>query len=224
MQLDDLQSTWTAHSDRLDKILNINERLLRDVAMRQVRWSLTPYLLWRGIELVLGVVVIALTITVLLSHLSEVRYLTVAGSVLAFAAFMAARTISLVTRAMRLDHSAEVAAMQRAIESLKLIEFRVFKWALLGGIVLWLPTALLLFEALLGVNALARVDLAWLVSNVVFGLLLFAIGQFLAKKHVERADLKPAMRRLVDHVSGRQLTTISRHIEELAEFSSKQAP
>src|SRR5690606_31411238 len=107
--------------------------------------------------LLLGVVVIAMTISVLIAHLEEARYLMMAGSVLAFSVFMSGRTVYLLVQASRLDASADVADMQRAIERLKLIEFRVFKWALLGGIVLWLPTALVLFEALIGVHALARV-------------------------------------------------------------------
>jgi hypothetical protein len=222
MQLDDLQSTWAKHGERLERVLSLNEQVMRQLTVRKVRWSLTPYLLWRSIEIVFAIGVVAAASIVLARHVDEARYLAVTPVVMLFAIFMIAKTGNLMTRAVRLDTSAEVAAMQLAIEQMRRLEFHCFKWALLGGTVLWLPTALLLFEAAFGVAALARVHFAWLACNMVFGLLVLAIGQTLAKKHVERSNLTPAMRRLVDMISGKQLAAVSRHLDELASLAPKE--
>ena len=216
MQLDDLQLAWSAHSERLNKILTINEQLLRDVTARKLRLSLTPYVLWRGIEMLFAAGVLAIAAMLLSRHSDAARYIVLLPAVIGFAGFLLVKSGLLIARATRLDASGEVADMQRRLETIKLTEFRLFKWALLGGTVLWLPIALLLFEVSTGVAALARVDLAWLVANVVFGLLALAIGQNLAKRHCERNDLKPAMRRFVDGISGRQLASIQKHLDELA--------
>lgn len=223
MQLDDLKTAWAAHGTLLEKNLRINERLLREVMARKIRSSLAPYLLWRALEAVAGLVVIALVGGVLGAHLGELRYVAMAGIVLAFAVAVTATTIYLLLRAIRLDYSGPLTEVQLAVERLKRIEYRAFKWALLGGIVVWLPAALVLFEALFTVNALARVDLAWLASNVVFGLSLLWLGQLLSRRYVERPDLGPWARRLVDRVSGRSLESVDRHLAELASLARDEA-
>ena len=222
MQLDDLQTMWSDHGKRLDQILSINEHVLRDVTARKLRWSLTPYLLWRAVEMMLVACVVTMTAIVLSKHLVEARYLMILPVVVGFGFYVLAMTGQLMHRAMGLDASGRVRDMQSTIETMKLSEFRLFKWSLLGGTVLWLPIALILFEALTGVAALAKVDLAWLLANVIVGLIVLAFGQYLAKKHVEREDLKPAMRRLIEMVSGRQLRAITRHLEELAALADSE--
>ena len=193
MQLDDLKAVWAAHGTALERSLSINERLLREVMARKIRSSLAPYLLWRAVD------------------------------VLAFAVAMTATTIYQIVRARRLDYSGPLTEIQLEVERLQLIEYRAFKWALLGGIVVWLPAAMALFEALFTVDVLARVDLAWLVSNVVFGLALLWLGQRLSKRYVERPNLGPWARRLVDHVSGRSLETVRRHLAELSSLTRDEA-
>jgi hypothetical protein len=218
MQLDDLKQAWAAHGERLERSLAIDERLLRELLLRKVRFALAPYLAWRALEVVLGVAALLVLMPLLAAHAAEPRYLVVGGALAAFTAGITALCARLLVRALRLDHSGPVTAIQREVERLQLAEVRALEWALLGGVVLWLPAALLLFEALTGVDALARVDLAWLAANLVFGLLVLALGQAWARKHVERPG------RLVDALSGRSLQAAKRHLAELASFEREESP
>lgn len=219
MQLDDLQRAWAAHGALLEKNLRIQERLLRAVVVGKVRSALAPNVLWRALEVVVGLAVTVLVGGVLATHVDASRYLALGGMVLAFAIAMTAKTAYLACRTARLDYSGPVAAIQGEVERLKLLEYRAFKWALLGGIVLWLPALLLLFEACTGVDALARAPLPWLAGNVAFGLALLALGQWLSRNHVERTDLAPWARRFVDSLSGRRLARVREHLTELATFT-----
>lgn len=224
MQLDDLQRAWAVHGALLEKSVRIDERLLREVMVGKVKSALGPHVLWRALEVVLGLAVIVLVGGVLPPHLDAPRYLALGGMVLAFAIAMTAKTAYLAIRTWRLDYSRPVAAIQTEVAGLKLLEYRAFKWALLGGIVLWLPAALLLFEACVGVDALARAPLPWLAANVAFGLAVLALGQWLSRKHVERTDLAPWARRFVDSLSGRRLEVVRGHLAELADFTRDPAP
>lgn len=219
MQLDDMKAAWATHGEQIDRLLDVNEHLLRDVTMRKVRSSLIPYLAWRAFEAAIGVAMTVLCGMVLSRHLDQVLYVTIVGAVLLFALFMTATTIALMVRATRLDHGQQVSDVQHAVAKLKLAEFHTFKWALLGGVVLWLPVILVLAEAFVGAHVLAQVPLAWLLANVVFGLAVLALGQFLAKKYVDCTARMPWQQRLLDYASGRQLTTISGHLDELSAFS-----
>jgi len=223
MELDDLKAAWTAHGAMLERGVAINERLLREVMLRKVRARLTPYVVWRALEVALGAVVLFAVMSVIAAHGGEPRYLVVGGPLAVFVGAATATSAYLLVHAVQLDYGGPVTGLQRAVAQLRAAEYRALKWALLGGVVFWLPAALVLFEALTGVDALARADLAWLVANLAFGVLVLAVGQAMSRKFVERADLSPWTRRVVDAVSGRALRLATGDLAELARFQREPA-
>jgi hypothetical protein len=224
MQLDDLKGAWAAHGALLERSLAIDERLLRELLLRKVRFALAPYVLWRALEVALGIAVTLAIAPVLAAHITEPRYVVVAGALAVFAIGITALGAYLLVNCLQLDYDGPVTAIQRDVERIKLVEYRSFKWALLGGVLLWLPALLVPFEALTGVAALARVQLPYLVANLLVGLVVLAIGQALSRKHVERSDLQPWARRLLEAVSGRALRSAAGHLAELSRFEREEPP
>lgn len=224
MQLDDLKDAWAAHGATLERSLAIDERLLREVLLRKVRFTFVPYLLWRVLELALGVAALSVVLPVVAAHRAEPRYLVVGGALAAFAAGITALCAYLLVNGLQLAFDGPVTAIQRDVERLKLAEYHAFKWALLGGVLLWLPALLVPFEALTGVDALARVDLPYLVGNLVVGLVVLALGQAWSRKYVERSDLSPFARRVVDSLTGWSLRRATGHLAELARFEREEPP
>jgi len=218
MELDDLKTAWAAHGAMLERSLAINEHLLRETMLGKVRSKLAPFVVWRAVEAVLGVVMLFVVGSVLAAHATEPRYLVAGGAVLAFTVAMTALCTTLLVHGARLAYDRPVTVIQRAVERIKLLEFRATKWAFLGGVLVWLPGLLVLFEAVTGVPALARVDLAWLISNLAFGAIVLVVGHILAKRYVDRPDLGPRARRFVDALTGRSLRAVTGHLAELARF------
>jgi len=224
MQFDDLKAAWAAHGTMLERSLAIDERLLREMMLRKFRLALAPYVLWRALEVAVGIAVLLAVLPVLAAHMSEPRYIVAAGALVVFTAWITALCAHLLVRSLQFDRGGPVTAIQRDVERVKVVEYRTLKWALLGGVLIWLPATLVLFEALTGVDAIARVDLAWLVANLLFGLVVLAVGLVLSKKYVERPDLRPWARRLVNALSGRALRTAARHLDELTKFEREETP
>lgn len=218
MQLDDLKQAWAAHGAALERSLAINERLLRETFLGRARSTLAPYVLWRALEVTLGALALLLVAPVVAAHAGEPRYVVAGGALLAYLAGITALSAYLLIGGARLDYDGPVTAIQRSVEHIKRAEYRATKWAVLGGVVIWLPAALLLFEAIAGVPALARADLAWLIANLGFGVVVLALGLLWSRRYVERPDLGPRARRLVDALSGRALRSVSRQLGELARF------
>jgi hypothetical protein len=218
MELDDLKPMWASHTAALERSLALNERLLREILLRKVRWTLVPYFGWRTLEIMLGVAALLVVVPVLAAHLTAPRYLVAGGAVLVFVVVITAHSVVLLALTAGLEYDRPVLAIQRAVQRVRLIEYRSPKWALLGGMVIWLPALLVGLEALSGFDALARVHLRWLIGNVVFGFAVLAIGQALSKRYVERADLGPVARWLVDAASGRSLKSAAVHLTDLARF------
>jgi len=224
MQLDDLKAAWAAHGTMLERSLAIDERLLREVLLSKVRFALAPYVLWRALEVALGIAAMLVVMPVLAAHVAEPRYVVVAGALAVFIVGITALSAYLLVNGLQLDYDGPVTAIQRDIERIKLAEYRATKWGLLGGVVVWLPAALVLFEAVTGMAPLAHVDLAFLAVNLLFGLVVLVLGQALSRKYVERADLGPWARRLVDAVSGRALRSAASHLAELSRFEREESP
>lgn len=116
-----------------------------------------------------------------------------------------------------------MAAIQRELEGLALLEYRAFKWALLGGVLLWLPILLVLVEGLTGAPILAEVDGVWLGANGAFGMVVLGLGQMLSRKYVEDAALSPLARRVVDALSGRGLRSARAFLSEISGFEAEDA-
>ena len=163
---------------------------------------MAPYVLWRALEVALGIAMTIAVVPVLAAHITEPRYVVVAGALAAFTVWLTALCAYLLVGSLQLDYGGPVTALQRDIERVKLVEYRAFKWALLGGVLFWLPFLLVVFEALTGVAGLARVELPYLIGNLVVGLVVLAAGQAWSKRYVERGDLSPWARRLVNSLSG----------------------
>jgi len=224
MQFDDLKEAWAAHGTMLERSVAIDQRLLRKALLRKVRFALAPYVLWRALEVALGITMLVVVMSVLAARVTEPRYAIVGGALAVLTGAITALCTYLLVNSLKLDYGAPVMEIQRELEHTRLVEYRALKWAVLGGVVAWLPAGLVLFEAMTGVDALARIDLAWLIANVVFGLAFLALGHLLSRRYVERPDLGPRARRLVDALSGRALRSAAGHLAELARFEREEPP
>jgi hypothetical protein len=224
MELDDMKQVWAAHSAALERSLVISERLLRETMLRKARFALAPYVVWRALEVALGVAAMAVVMRVLVAHLGEPRYLVAVGVLAIFTAGITALCARLLVGALTLDHGGAVTAIQRDVERLRRVEYHATKWAVLGGVLVWLPAALVLLEALGGEPLLARVDLAWLIGNLALGAVVIAVGQLWSRRNVERPGLGPRAQRIVDAVSGRALRSVAAHLAELARFQRDEPP
>jgi hypothetical protein len=215
MELDDWKQAWAAHGVLL-------ERLIRETLLRRVRSVLIPLQIGRTLEVALGIAMIVAALTVLAGHFDDPRYLIVAGGLAVLAGYVTGLGVYSLQQTAGIDYAAPVTRLQQAVERIRLAEYRAFKWTLLMGIVAWLPIALVLFEALTGIEALARVSPAWLASNILFGLVCLGIGQVLSRRYVERTDLRPFTRRLVESLSGHAIRSAMQHLAELALFDRSE--
>jgi hypothetical protein len=217
-----LKSAWVGHGAMLERSLAIDERILRELLLGKVRRALIPHALVRALEVALGVVVLAAAAPVLAAHGGEPRYVLVGGALYLFAVGMTAFSAWLFVHGRRMDYGGAVTALRRDFERLRIVEYRAFKWAFLGGVLFWLPALLVRFEAATGVDGLARIDGAYLAANLVLGAAVLAAGLILSRRYVERADLGPFARRFVDALSPRGLRIATAHLDELARFQREE--
>ncbi|MBM4015175.1 MAG: hypothetical protein FJ293_09475 [Planctomycetes bacterium] len=179
------------------------------------------FLAVRLLEVALGAAVLCVVLMALPAHLDAPRQLLVVAIVAVLVAWITAQCAVLFHRALRVDWSAPVVELQRAIERLRLAEYRAFKWALLGGVVLWLPLPVVLLDALTGGRLLERLDLGWLAANVFLGAALLGGLHRWSRRHVERAGRSGRAERLLDALSSRHVRRAAERIAELEQFAAE---
>lgn len=213
MELDDLKAAWAAQDARIARVLAIQEHLLRDRQLGKARRALAPYIVRRAFETAAAAVALAGLASVVARHAAEPRYLLVGGATLVVVAGALAGGIALLAGALGIDYARPVLAIQRDLEALRRREAHVTAWSILGGVVVWLPIGLLGLEAIGGPPLLAAADLAWLVANLAFGVLVTLAAVAWARRSPRRG-------RLVDALSGRAPRAAANHLAEIAAFEA----
>ncbi len=218
MQLDDMKQLWTAYSAELERRVSVNERILREMLVRQVRAALNSYQIVCAVELATAIATVVASIAVLTSHSAEPRYWIVAGGLAVLGGSVAALCALSLHQTTAIDYAQPVTTLRRSVERMRIVEYRALKWSLLMGIVAWLPAVLVGWEVFTGVHALARVNTAWLVANLLFGLVCLVLGQAISRRYLERDDLAPWAHRLVESLSGHAAKTARLRLLELERF------
>ncbi|MGE3175762.1 MAG: hypothetical protein AB7O97_24270 [Planctomycetota bacterium] len=213
----DLRALWAADAARLERRLQLDERVLRDLVAGRAHDALRRHTVWTWLQLALAAAVAVANGWLLAAVWSEPAQrwstLAVQGYVLLHLADAAVRLRLLA----RVDPTAPVTVQQRALERLMRAEFRALLWALLLGTVLWVQLLAAPLRAL-GIDLYGGVPVAWVWGNVAFGVAVAVVGHLLARRFVSRGDLGPRSRWLVEAVSGQRLRRAQRVLAELAEF------
>ena len=221
MQLDDMQRIWASRGAVLaggaPRATPATRRLARP---RRARFG---YVLRSSVEAALLVAGAAMLWPVLVAHRHEVRYLCAGGAALVWLLGLAVWLVRLAAQAAAIDFGAAITTVQRQLGALRLRECHGVKWALLGGVVVWLPLPLLLLEAVTGAPLLAAIDGVWLAANLLFGITLLGLGRWWAHR-APAAGSGPVLSALVDALGDRSLRRAHQQLLELAAFTTETSP
>ena len=73
-------------------------------------------------------------------------------------------------------------------------------------------------KGLFGVDAYATFSSAWLIGNVVFGVVVLAVGVWVSNRYAGRVANSPSLRWLMDTLAGHNLHTATAALRSLAQF------
>ena len=221
MNLDDMQKLWAEHDKRLDQSLRLNVKLLREVHLGHAR-SVLGRLQWMiGLEFATDSLCVLWLGSYVVDHLGDPRF-GVPGALL-FLVWTGYLALSLrqLERVRRLDFGAPVAALQRELESVRVLRTRNTQWRLLLAPALWAPLLIVVLQAFFGVDAWKTPGTSWVLANAIVGCVLSPVLFWICRRYAEPLLRLRFVQAIVGNISGRCLVRAKERLDAIAEFEQE---
>jgi len=134
MELEELKTLWSDYDKKLDKSLQLNIKLLRQVNFDKVYGKVKTLIIYKTLEMLILIFMLIYLIKFAINNFPAPG---LTGCALISAVFMIAAVISDIRQMailvqLRSDYSAPVSALQKQVEKLKLLIVNYVKWSLIS--------------------------------------------------------------------------------------------
>jgi hypothetical protein len=218
MDFDTLQRRWDRLNETLDTRLDQQSQALRALyfqtvqrAVRRSSWGLSA-------EVIITLPVLLLLGSFLAAHITEPRFFVPALLLQLFAIVQLALHIHKLVVLRSLDYSEPVVSIQKRLAALRVRWLRQLVWLYACLPLLWPPLLIVAMQGLLGLDAYALLGLPYLGVNLLVGLACVPLVLWLARALAPRVGHVPALRRLVDDLTGRSLREALDTLDAAAAF------
>jgi hypothetical protein len=218
MELEDLRQAWEAHGRKLDDSSRLNSHVLHQAisAKAETATRRLSRLLW--IELLVDLGAAVWLGSFLADNVTVARYAIPAAAldILVIALMMAG--VRQLVAVIQMDYGQPVLILQKRMESLRAERIRASMLTLVVAPLAWIPLLIVVLKGLFGVDAYATFSSAWLIANVVVGLLVVAVAVWASRRYGGRVTSSPSLRWLMNNLAGRNLQTTTTFLRSLAQF------
>jgi len=220
MELDLLKDKWAELDRKLDVSLRLNRRLLMAVNRRRVRSPLRRFAFFLGLGALIWTIGGVILGRFIYDHWAEPRFALPAVLLDVWVITMVAASILQMAMALRIDYDQPITAIQKQVESLRVLRIRVTQWAVLTGLVVWwTPFVVVALKGISDIDAY-RVLGVYLMTNLVFGLAAIPLALWVARKFRDRMG-PGVMQRLINGLAGYNLNESARFLATLTEFENE---
>jgi hypothetical protein len=220
MTLDELQTKWTAHDQKLDSVIRLNSQLLSGSALNGAHTALRSQQLFAVLNAISAWIVIPLMGWFIAKNHSEARFVLPAALIGAYFIANMIAHIRQVRTLAEIHYGEPIAVIQKQIEKVAMMRIRLTQWIVMSAALLWVPMAIVAAKALLGLDLYAVAAL-WLVVNLIFGIVCLAAVFWWLKRYGVRSN-SPRVQRVVRDLVGDNLTSASAFLSNLADFEKEE--
>jgi hypothetical protein len=222
MELDEMKLAWNELNRRIEESDALNTNLRREIKVDKAQSALHRWLWLPAGELVLALIGCIWSG----GFLADNYHLALQGPWGAMPAlvFFLLSIFSVVAAVRQLvaigsiDYAAPVLVIQRQLLQARRLRIRLTQWGLLAWLPLWPLFMIFLVQVLLEFDMYRQFGVAWIASNVVFGLVIGAGAAWAAYRYAGRLKRWPAFAWLSDEIAGRSLVKAMRQLDEVARF------
>ncbi len=222
-ELDAFQEKWAEQDRKLDASIRLNRQLLMAMNLNRVRSPLRRFAFFQGAEALFALAVAIIFGQFIYSHRAEPRFLLPAIALQIWTIANIATSIRQMAMAMSIDYDKPIAAIQKELESLRVLRIRAIRWALLTGqLVWWVPFLIVVLKGGFGVDAYQVLDRTYLAVNILFGLAIIPLAIWVSRKYGDRMGRSPIIQRLMRILAGYDLNAAASFLTTLSHFADDQ--
>ena len=129
--------------------------------------------------------------------------------------------IAQIASALQIDYDKPIAVIQKQIEALRVLRIRYIQGSVVGGFIVWVPFVIVVLKMFLGIDAYRLFGTAWLLANVLFGLVPIALAIWIWKKHSRTIGRYPRIQKFMNDLAGYNINAARRTTAALSEFEDK---
>lgn len=220
MNFDDMQRQWKSQDEKLEQTLQVHTAGLRLLHVNAAATALGRVGRSIGIELFFNAIALLILGTFVSNHLDAPRFLLPALLLHGCAIASIAAGVRQLLMLRQVDYSGPIVAVQRTLTSLRRSRIRTWKWTLLVSPLLWVPLLIVSMKGLLGLDAYAIFDTAWIAVNILAGAALIPLMLWLAHHYRDRMAGSPLLQRLADDLAGENLNEANAFLQQIARFEN----
>ncbi len=131
MELDELKQKWAEHDRKLEVNIHLTRQLLSATKMNRARSALQRLAVFLALESAVALAIIIVLGSFIGDHIATVRFVAPAAALDLFEIATLIVLIQQIRLALYIDYSKPVAAIQKQLESLRMLHIRHFQWTLL---------------------------------------------------------------------------------------------
>jgi hypothetical protein len=218
MDFDTLQRRWDRLNETLDTRLDQQSQALRGLYLQTVQRAVRRRSWGLSAEVIITIPVLLLLGSFLAAHITELRFFVPALLLQLFAIVQLALHIHKLVVLRSLDYSEPVVSIQKRLARLRVRWLRQLVWLYACIPLLWPPLLIVAMQGLLGLDAYTLLGLPYLGVNLLVGLACVPLVLWLARALAPRVGHVPALRRLVDDLTGRSLREALDALDAAAAF------
>jgi hypothetical protein len=221
MDLDELKEKWINYDRKLDENLRLNRRLLQAMKLPRAKSALQRLAIGLSLESVLWLIGIVALGQFIYRNITMMRFALPAAFLDLYAIANFAVLIAQIASALQIDYDKPIAVIQKQIEALRVLRIRYIQGSVVGGFIVWVPFVIVVLKMFLGIDAYRIFGTAWLLANVLFGLVPIALAIWISKKLCRTIGRYPRIQKFMNDLAGYNLNAARRTIAALSEFEDK---
>jgi hypothetical protein len=217
MTLDELQTKWQEHDQKLDAAIRLNRELLNERSLSGAHAALRRQIVLSVAGAVTCWIPVPLMGVFLAFNHSSAQFVVPAMLTALFFSVNMLVHIGQARALSKIDYGKPITLIQKQISAVVKVRIRFAQWLAMSTVLSWVPISIVLFKGLFGWDLYALAP-RWLIANSLIGLACIPLVIWLSRRRNATQGESQSKQRFVRDIAGHNIAAANAFLETLTDF------